>query len=169
MYIYSLSRIHNTNLTNASFGPDKRGCECLQLYIIYSLKPTTRAQCGLVGAKDCKCSRDQRFKCFPKHEGEYKSLKLIISFQTNIFGVFGPKTKSTIEHVQSIADSYEIPQLFAEPVETLNRNWSAINLYPHHIAYSQVNFGSNLLTNLQQDNCTVIFTKEFVFRFSLIS
>ncbi|CAH2241761.1 jg16325 [Pararge aegeria aegeria] len=58
--------------------------------------------------------------------------------ESNIFGVFGPKIKITLHHVQSIADFLEIPQLIAEPVETLNRNWSAVNLYPNHIAYSQI-------------------------------
>ncbi|XP_023937960.2 glutamate receptor ionotropic, kainate 2-like [Bicyclus anynana] len=58
--------------------------------------------------------------------------------ESNIFGVYGPKTKSTLHHVQSIADFLEIPQLIAEPVETLNRNWTAVNLYPNHIAYSQI-------------------------------
>lgn len=52
--------------------------------------------------------------------------------------MFGPKTKSALHHVQSIADFLEIPQIIAEPVETINRNWSAVNLYPNHIAYSQV-------------------------------
>ncbi|XP_034829301.1 glutamate receptor ionotropic, kainate 2-like [Maniola hyperantus] len=58
--------------------------------------------------------------------------------ENNIYGVFGPKTKNALHHVQSIADFLEIPQLIAEPVETLNRNWSAVNLYPNHIAYSQI-------------------------------
>jgi hypothetical protein len=31
---------------------------------------TTRAQCGLVAANDCKCSRDQQLKCLPKQELE---------------------------------------------------------------------------------------------------
>ncbi|KAL4716078.1 hypothetical protein ACJJTC_013855 [Scirpophaga incertulas] len=59
-------------------------------------------------------------------------------FENPFFGVFGPTVKGSIEHVQSIADMYELPQILTAPVETQNRNWSAINLYPHHIAYSQV-------------------------------
>ncbi|CAH2982565.1 unnamed protein product [Chilo suppressalis] len=58
--------------------------------------------------------------------------------ETNIFAVFGPKTKSSIEHIQSIADTFEIPHILTEPVTTQTRNWSAINLYPNHLAYSQV-------------------------------
>lgn len=60
------------------------------------------------------------------------------SFQNHIFGVFGPKTKGLIDHIQSIADVLELPQILTEPVETQNRNWSAVNFYPNHIAYSQV-------------------------------
>jgi hypothetical protein len=30
MYIYPLSRIHNTNLVSAYFGLDKRECDCLE-------------------------------------------------------------------------------------------------------------------------------------------
>lgn len=63
-----------------------------------------------------------------------------VLFQKKLFGIFGPKTKEVIEHVQSIADLLEIPQILSQPVVTQNRNWSAINLYPHHIAYSQVMF-----------------------------
>ncbi|KAL0830572.1 hypothetical protein ABMA28_002724 [Loxostege sticticalis] len=58
--------------------------------------------------------------------------------ENHIFGVFGPKTKGLIDHIQSIADVLELPQILTEPVETQNRNWSAVNLYPNHIAYSQV-------------------------------
>ncbi|XP_063826752.1 glutamate receptor ionotropic, kainate 2-like isoform X1 [Ostrinia nubilalis] len=58
--------------------------------------------------------------------------------EDNIFGLFGPKSKGLIEHIQSISDLLELPQILTEPVETQNRNWSAVNLYPHHIAYSQV-------------------------------
>jgi hypothetical protein len=36
MYIYPLSRIHNTSLTSAYFGLDKRECECLGYLFIYS-------------------------------------------------------------------------------------------------------------------------------------
>jgi hypothetical protein len=36
MYIYPLSRIHNTNLVSAYFGLDKRECECLEYLFIYS-------------------------------------------------------------------------------------------------------------------------------------
>jgi hypothetical protein len=35
MYIYPLSRIHNTSLTSAYFGLDKRECECLECLFIY--------------------------------------------------------------------------------------------------------------------------------------
>lgn len=53
-------------------------------------------------------------------------------------GIFGPTSQATLYHVQVIADYLEIPQIMTEPVTTQNRNWSAVNLYPHHIAYSQV-------------------------------
>jgi hypothetical protein len=33
MYIYPLSRIHNTSLVGAYFGLDKRDCECLDIYL----------------------------------------------------------------------------------------------------------------------------------------
>jgi hypothetical protein len=31
--------------------------------------PTTRAQCALVGANDCKCNRDNGLTCLPKRGG----------------------------------------------------------------------------------------------------
>ncbi|KOB77222.1 Ionotropic glutamate receptor, partial [Operophtera brumata] len=46
--------------------------------------------------------------------------------------------KSPLEHIQSIADFLEIPQILTEAMVMQNRNWSAVNLYPQHIAYSQV-------------------------------
>nr|XP_032516938.1 glutamate receptor ionotropic, kainate 2 [Danaus plexippus plexippus] len=58
--------------------------------------------------------------------------------EQNILGVFGPQTRNTLEHVQSLADYFEIPQIITEPIEILNRNWSAVSLYPHHNTYSQV-------------------------------
>ncbi|CAH0720015.1 unnamed protein product, partial [Brenthis ino] len=54
------------------------------------------------------------------------------------FGIFGPTKKITLHHIQAIADFKEIPQVITEPVEIQNRNWSAVNLYPHHIAYSKI-------------------------------
>jgi hypothetical protein len=35
MYIYPLSRIHNTSLISAYFGLDKCECECVEYYFIY--------------------------------------------------------------------------------------------------------------------------------------
>ncbi|KPJ19820.1 Glutamate receptor, ionotropic kainate 2 [Papilio machaon] len=58
--------------------------------------------------------------------------------ESNVFGVFGPIHRSSLQHVQSIADYLELPQIITEFIEAQNRNWSAINLYPSHIAYSQV-------------------------------
>ncbi|XP_041979927.1 glutamate receptor ionotropic, kainate 3-like isoform X2 [Aricia agestis] len=43
-----------------------------------------------------------------------------------------------MQHVQSIADALEIPQILYEPTTVQSRNWSAINLYPHHVSYSQI-------------------------------
>ncbi|XP_022115207.2 glutamate receptor ionotropic, kainate 2 [Pieris rapae] len=56
----------------------------------------------------------------------------------NVLGIFGPSSQATLHHVQVIADYLEIPQIITEPVTAQNRNWSAVNLYPHHIAYSQI-------------------------------
>ncbi|XP_068617321.1 glutamate receptor ionotropic, kainate 2-like [Battus philenor] len=58
--------------------------------------------------------------------------------ESNLYGVFGPIHSSSLRHIQSIADYIEMPQIIAEYTETQNRNWSAINLYPNHVAYSQV-------------------------------
>jgi hypothetical protein len=35
MYIYPLSRIHNTSLVSAYFGQDKRECECLEYLYLF--------------------------------------------------------------------------------------------------------------------------------------
>jgi hypothetical protein len=37
MYIYPLSRIHNTSLVSAYFGLDKRECECLEYISAWKL------------------------------------------------------------------------------------------------------------------------------------
>ncbi|CAH0586967.1 unnamed protein product [Chrysodeixis includens] len=58
--------------------------------------------------------------------------------ESNIFGVVGPTKKAALQHVQSMSDFLEIPHIITEPVETQNRNWSVVNLYPHHLAYSQI-------------------------------
>ncbi|XP_059057484.1 glutamate receptor ionotropic, kainate 3-like isoform X2 [Achroia grisella] len=58
--------------------------------------------------------------------------------ESNVFGIFGPTTKGSIESMQSIADYLDVPHIIIEPMETQNRNWSVVNLYPNHIAYSQV-------------------------------
>lgn len=58
--------------------------------------------------------------------------------QSNIFGIFGPTKRGPLQHIQSIADFLEVPQILTEAMVMQNRNWSAINLYPQHIAYSQV-------------------------------
>ncbi|XP_013173425.1 PREDICTED: glutamate receptor ionotropic, kainate 2-like [Papilio xuthus] len=58
--------------------------------------------------------------------------------ESNVFGVFGPIHRTSLQHIQSIADYLELPQIITEFIEAQNRNWSAINLYPNHIAYSQV-------------------------------
>lgn len=55
-----------------------------------------------------------------------------------MYGVFGPSKKGSLNHVQSIADYLEIPQILTEGVEIQTRNWSAVNLYPNHITFSQV-------------------------------
>lgn len=53
-------------------------------------------------------------------------------------GIFGPTNKISLQHIQAIADFKEIPQIITEPMEIQNRNWSTINLYPHHITYSKI-------------------------------
>nr|XP_037875496.1 glutamate receptor ionotropic, kainate 2 isoform X2 [Bombyx mori] len=58
--------------------------------------------------------------------------------EKNVYGIFGPTKKDSILHVQSITDNLEIPQVINQAMETQNRNWSAVNLYPHHISYSQL-------------------------------
>ncbi|XP_049872847.1 glutamate receptor ionotropic, kainate 2-like isoform X2 [Pectinophora gossypiella] len=58
--------------------------------------------------------------------------------ESNIFGIFGPPNRITLEHIQSIADSLEIPHIITYPMEKQDRNWFGVNLYPYHIAYSQV-------------------------------
>ncbi|XP_013138195.1 PREDICTED: glutamate receptor ionotropic, kainate 2-like [Papilio polytes] len=58
--------------------------------------------------------------------------------ESNLFGVFGPIHRTSLQHVQSIADYLELPQIITEFIEVQNRNWSSINLYPNHIAYSQI-------------------------------
>ncbi|KAJ8723326.1 hypothetical protein PYW08_003238 [Mythimna loreyi] len=58
--------------------------------------------------------------------------------ESNVFGVFGPTRKGSLLHIQSIADFLEIPHVITNPIETQNRNWSVINLYPHHLSYSQI-------------------------------
>lgn len=55
-----------------------------------------------------------------------------------MFGVFGPTRKGSLQHIQTIADFLEIPHIIVDPMETQNRNWSVVNLFPHHLAYSQV-------------------------------
>lgn len=61
-------------------------------------------------------------------------------FQGSMFGLFGPTNKISLQHIQAIADFKEIPQIITEAIEIQNRNWSAINLYPYHVAYSKVIF-----------------------------
>ncbi|KAJ0183282.1 hypothetical protein K1T71_001258 [Dendrolimus kikuchii] len=58
--------------------------------------------------------------------------------ESSVYGIFGPTKTGSLKHVQSIADYLEIPQMLTEGVETQTRNWSAVNLYPNHIAYSQL-------------------------------
>ncbi|XP_045449718.1 glutamate receptor ionotropic, kainate 2-like [Melitaea cinxia] len=58
--------------------------------------------------------------------------------ESSTFAIFGPTVKTTVQHIQNIADFMEIPQIITEPIETQNRNWSAVNLYPHHVAYSKI-------------------------------
>ncbi|XP_030025495.2 glutamate receptor ionotropic, kainate 3 isoform X3 [Manduca sexta] len=58
--------------------------------------------------------------------------------ENNIFGVLGPTVQGPLQHVQSITDSLEMPQMIIKPEVSQNRNWSTVNLYPHHIAYSQI-------------------------------
>ncbi|CAG5028258.1 unnamed protein product [Parnassius apollo] len=58
--------------------------------------------------------------------------------ESNIFAIFGPVHKTSLLHVQSIADYIEMPQVITEFIETQNRNWSAVNLYPSYLAYSQL-------------------------------
>ncbi|XP_045498949.1 glutamate receptor ionotropic, kainate 2-like [Colias croceus] len=58
--------------------------------------------------------------------------------ENNVLGIFGPTSKATMKHVQVIADYLEIPHIITEPMTAQNRNWSAVNLYPNHMAYSQV-------------------------------
>ncbi|XP_050679068.1 glutamate receptor ionotropic, kainate 3-like isoform X2 [Leptidea sinapis] len=53
-------------------------------------------------------------------------------------GILGPSSGGTLKHVQVTADYLEIPQIISEPVSSQNRDWSAVNLYPHHMAFSQV-------------------------------
>lgn len=60
-----------------------------------------------------------------------------------MFGVLGPTNINALKHVQSIADFVELPQILIDTVVTQSRNWSAINLYPNHVAFSQV---SNLIS-----------------------
>jgi hypothetical protein len=40
--------------------------------------PTTRAQCGLVGANDCKCNRDQRFN-MPSEARKSLNVKCLVT------------------------------------------------------------------------------------------
>jgi hypothetical protein len=43
MYIYPLSRIHNTSLTSANIGLDTRECDCLESRIkLHDVRLTTR-------------------------------------------------------------------------------------------------------------------------------
>lgn len=58
--------------------------------------------------------------------------------ESNVFGIFGPNKQDALRHVQSTADFLEIPHIIMQPVITQNRNWSVVNLFPHHIAYSQI-------------------------------
>ncbi|KAI8421749.1 hypothetical protein MSG28_009715 [Choristoneura fumiferana] len=58
--------------------------------------------------------------------------------EANVFGVLGPTNINALKHVQSIADFVELPQILIDTVVTQSRNWSAINLYPNHVAFSQV-------------------------------
>ncbi|XP_053605086.1 uncharacterized protein LOC128672163 [Plodia interpunctella] len=59
-------------------------------------------------------------------------------FENTVFGVFGPRSKQLIKHVQNIVDYLEVPHIVIDPIESQTTNWSIINLYPHHLAYSQV-------------------------------
>ncbi|CAK1555309.1 unnamed protein product [Leptosia nina] len=68
-------------------------------------------------------------------EAENAICKLL---ESNILGIFGPTSKPTLNYVQTIADYLELPQIITDPVTTQNRNWSAVNLYPNHMAYSKV-------------------------------
>ncbi|KAH9630498.1 hypothetical protein HF086_000711 [Spodoptera exigua] len=58
--------------------------------------------------------------------------------ESNVFGVFGPTRKGSLQHIQSIADFLEIPHIIVDPMEMQNRNWSVVNMFPHHLAYSQI-------------------------------
>ncbi|XP_075975529.1 glutamate receptor ionotropic, kainate 2-like [Anticarsia gemmatalis] len=68
-------------------------------------------------------------------EAEEAMCKLL---ENNVFGVFGPTKRGSLEQIQSMADFLEIPHIITEPVESQNRNWSVVNMFPHHIAYSQI-------------------------------
>ncbi|XP_037969552.2 glutamate receptor ionotropic, kainate 3 isoform X1 [Plutella xylostella] len=58
--------------------------------------------------------------------------------ENGLLGIFGPSNRASLTHVQSVADYLEVPHVIVEPMILQTRNWSVINLYPHHDAYSQV-------------------------------
>ncbi|KAI5645987.1 ligand-gated ion channel domain-containing protein [Phthorimaea operculella] len=58
--------------------------------------------------------------------------------EKRVFGIIGPQNKDTLQHVQSIADYYEIPHILLHPDETHSSDWFAVNLYPSHIVFSQI-------------------------------
>ncbi|CAH2047181.1 unnamed protein product, partial [Iphiclides podalirius] len=78
----------------------------------------------------------------PEEDRQFHRVATFLLWQTeismNVMGIFGPIHRNSLQHVQSLADYIEMPQIITEFIETQNRNWSVINLYPSHIAYSQV-------------------------------
>lgn len=55
-----------------------------------------------------------------------------------IAGVFGPRSESTANHIESICDAMEIPHIETRWDYKLNRDAFSINLYPHPFSLGQV-------------------------------
>ncbi|XP_063534435.1 glutamate receptor ionotropic, kainate 2-like isoform X1 [Cydia strobilella] len=73
----------------------------------------------------------------------------------NVFGVFAPTNEKALEHVQSISDFLEVPQILVDQSVAHNRNWSAINLYPNHVTYSQA--FADIIGNKGWEEFTIIY------------
>jgi hypothetical protein len=62
-----------------------------------------------------------------------------------IAGVFGPRSKETWDHVQSLCDTMEIPHIGIRWDENQRRGSCLVNLYPHPSVLARVLTLNNII------------------------